>query len=141
MPDVRLHENGTGEGRTAATATAEHSPRATDVCPLVVAVLREWRIAKKGGQYCGGRCRGLVPKGYPFMTFERDGIRFARCPTCAKAMFGEDPPAVIEESVPVPAPTLPGAETVRQPDFVTPRQVARSVQWNDVKSRQAGERE
>lgn len=98
--------------------------------------MREWR--RSGGELPCGNCSTSIPKNAPFMVIAIGGTRRARCAPCTKRLFGEDPPAVIEDTVRVPQPSLP-MEVTRRPDFVTPRQLVGAVRAHDWKARQSGE--
>lgn len=75
-----------------------------------------------------GNCSVVIAQGAMFLTVGEAGLR--RCAACAKALFGDDPPAQLTAEE--PAPTF-----VRRPEFATPKQWAAS--WRDSKARQVGE--
>ena len=78
------------------------------------------------------------------LELDYEGVKRQRCVTCAKRLFGEEPPVTFpeEDNIAVPQPSLP-MEVERRPDFVTPGQLRRSSRFNslpaDVRMRQTGE--
>lgn len=80
-----------------------------------------------------GSCTHEIKKGTPLLEIEHDGRRRARCPTCAKRMFGEDPPADFPE-----APVLP-SRPAPPVSFHTPREVMAAMRRADYRRRQSGD--
>lgn len=82
-----------------------------------------------------GNCRAVIcgPKedrpGDPMLEIRNEYGRKARCVPCAKALFGEDAPVEFpDEEFVVPQPNV-----VRHPDFVTTKQIAQSVRFNNLR--------
>lgn len=98
--------------------------------------MRTW-VRARFTERCGS-CGRAIQAGAPMLELHFGIVTRPRCEPCAESIFGESAPDVIAEDALVPPqPSLP-MERHRGPDFVTPRQLARSVHYNDYKRRQAG---
>jgi len=98
----------------------------------------QWVRAWKPDQRCGG-CLAAISVGTPMVEWKATGLSTetpkARCASCAKKIFNEDPPETIaDEPVRGPAPSLL-VDTVRQPDFITTAQLARRNQYVGYRQR------
>lgn len=100
--------------------------------------MKTWVYGRAKITPCGS-CTADIPQGTPLLEIRIGESKRARCVACAKRMFDEEPPAAIEEVVPVPQPSLP-MPLSRGSDFVTPRQLARHLQYQDFRKRAAGDR-
>ena len=112
--------------------------------------MKTWRRApgiksKRTGRFlaireCGSCMARLTPQE-PMLEIQIGEVKRYRCVACAKRMFWEDAPADIPEDAPVHGPQQqPSLPLTRAADFVTPAQLARSVQ-HDFRKRQTGETE
>lgn len=96
--------------------------------------MRTWILARRPLP-CGG-CTARIGLHTPLLEIRTSaGLRFARCPVCAKSMGEEPPTDMLEQERVAPQPSLGVPRVPRRPEFVTPRGFAQRFA-QDVKARQ-----
>ena len=85
--------------------------------------MRQWKRAL-ARLHCGG-CRAVIAQDAVFLAVSIQQTQRARCPACAKRLFGEEPSADVPQIVRRPPERLN--------PFTLPKQLV-----EDFKSKQAG---